>query len=161
MAVELKVPSVGESITEGTLARWLKPDGAAVQANEPVFELETDKASQEVAAPAAGVLRHGRRPRATKVSVGQVVGANRAERPGRLNGDPASRQGERGRADSAASAEAANTARPRPRPRPLPRRPTRKSSSPRRRGSSRPIRASTRTHSPGPAATAGLSKRTS
>src|ERR1700722_1239753 len=73
MAVELKVPSVGESITEGTLARWLKPDGAAVQANEPVFEMETDKASQEVAAPAAGVLKHGA-AEGDKVSVGQVVG---------------------------------------------------------------------------------------
>jgi 2-oxoglutarate dehydrogenase E2 component (dihydrolipoamide succinyltransferase) len=74
MVVELKVPSVGESITEGTLARWLKPDGAAVKANEAVFELETDKASQEVAAPAAGVLRHGA-AEGDKVSVGQVVGS--------------------------------------------------------------------------------------
>jgi 2-oxoglutarate dehydrogenase E2 component (dihydrolipoamide succinyltransferase) len=73
MSVELKVPSVGESITEGTLARWLKADGAAVKANEPVFELETDKASQEVAAPAAGVLRHGA-AEGERVSVGQVVG---------------------------------------------------------------------------------------
>src|SRR5580658_10128955 len=73
MAVDLKVPSVGESITEGTLARWLKPDGAAVQANEPVFEMETDKASQEVAAPAAGVLKHGA-AEGEKVTVGQVVG---------------------------------------------------------------------------------------
>jgi 2-oxoglutarate dehydrogenase E2 component (dihydrolipoamide succinyltransferase) len=74
MAVELKVPSVGESITEGTLARWLKPDGAAVQANEPVFELETDKASQEVAAPSAGVLKHTV-AEGDKVTVGQVVGS--------------------------------------------------------------------------------------
>src|SRR6516162_8245886 len=73
MAVELKVPSVGESITEGTLARWLKPDGAAVRANEPVFELETDKASQEIAAPSAGVLKHGA-AEGDKVTVGQVVG---------------------------------------------------------------------------------------
>jgi 2-oxoglutarate dehydrogenase E2 component (dihydrolipoamide succinyltransferase) len=73
MAVELKVPSVGESITEGTLARWLKADGAVVQSNEPVFELETDKASQEVTAPAAGVLRHGA-AEGDKVTIGQVVG---------------------------------------------------------------------------------------
>src|ERR1700722_11867173 len=88
MAVELKVPSVGESITEGTLARWLKADGAAVQANDPVFELETDKASQEVAAPVAGVLRHGAAD-GDKVAVGQVVG--RIE-PGAVpsNGGPAS-----------------------------------------------------------------------
>jgi 2-oxoglutarate dehydrogenase E2 component (dihydrolipoamide succinyltransferase) len=73
MAVELKVPSVGESVTEGTLARWLKQDGAAVRANEPVCELETDKASQEIAAPAAGILRHAT-AEGDKVAVGQVVG---------------------------------------------------------------------------------------
>jgi len=48
MSVAIKVPSVGESITEGTLARWLKKDGDAVRADEPVVELETDKATQEV-----------------------------------------------------------------------------------------------------------------
>jgi 2-oxoglutarate dehydrogenase E2 component (dihydrolipoamide succinyltransferase) len=92
MAVELKVPSVGESITEGTLARWLKPDGAAVQANEPVLELETDKASQEVAAPVAGVLKHAA-AEGDKVAVGQVVG--RIE-PGAVpsNGGPATKKPE-------------------------------------------------------------------
>jgi 2-oxoglutarate dehydrogenase E2 component (dihydrolipoamide succinyltransferase) len=73
MAVELKVPAVGESITEGTLARWLKPDGATVRADEPVFELETDKASQEIVAPTAGVLRHAA-AEGDKVAIGQVVG---------------------------------------------------------------------------------------
>jgi 2-oxoglutarate dehydrogenase E2 component (dihydrolipoamide succinyltransferase) len=71
--VEIKVPSVGESITEGTIARWLKPDGATVRANEPVCELETEKATQEVMAPAAGVLKiavaEGQR-----VGVGSVIG---------------------------------------------------------------------------------------
>jgi 2-oxoglutarate dehydrogenase E2 component (dihydrolipoamide succinyltransferase) len=87
MAVELKVPSVGESITEGTLARWLKPDGAVVQANEPVFELETDKASQEIASPAAGILKHGA-AEGDKVTVGQLVG--RIEPGGAsANGGPA------------------------------------------------------------------------
>src|SRR5262245_49526282 len=57
MAIEVTVPSVGESVTEGRIARWLKPDGAAVAADEPLFELETDKASQEIPAPAAGVLK--------------------------------------------------------------------------------------------------------
>ena len=57
MAVEIKVPAVGESITEGTIGRWLKPNGAAVKANEPVLELETDKATQEIVAPSSGVLQ--------------------------------------------------------------------------------------------------------
>ena len=48
MAVEIKVPSVGEAITEGVLARWLKADGDAVREGEPLYELETDKASTEV-----------------------------------------------------------------------------------------------------------------
>jgi 2-oxoglutarate dehydrogenase E2 component (dihydrolipoamide succinyltransferase) len=73
MPVEIKVPSVGESITEGTLARWLKKDGAAVAADEPLFELETDKASTEIAAPAAGVLRIAV-AEGEKVAVGAVVG---------------------------------------------------------------------------------------
>jgi 2-oxoglutarate dehydrogenase E2 component (dihydrolipoamide succinyltransferase) len=56
-AVAITVPGVGESITEGILSRWLKPDGAAVKAGEPLFELETDKASNVVPAPASGVLK--------------------------------------------------------------------------------------------------------
>jgi 2-oxoglutarate dehydrogenase E2 component (dihydrolipoamide succinyltransferase) len=55
--VAVTVPSVGESISEGTLARWLKPDGAMVQAGEPLFELETDKASTNVPAPVTGALK--------------------------------------------------------------------------------------------------------
>jgi 2-oxoglutarate dehydrogenase E2 component (dihydrolipoamide succinyltransferase) len=58
MSVEqVTVPRAGESITEGTLNRWLKPDGAYVKADEPLFELGTDKATQEVAAPVAGVVK--------------------------------------------------------------------------------------------------------
>ena len=58
MAVEqVKVPRAGESISEATLSRWLKADGAYVKVDEPLFELATDKASQEVAAAVAGVLK--------------------------------------------------------------------------------------------------------
>ena len=56
-AEEVKVPQAGESITEGTLNRWLKPDGAYVKVDEPLYELGTDKATQEVAAPVAGKLK--------------------------------------------------------------------------------------------------------
>ncbi|HEY1377852.1 MAG TPA: 2-oxoglutarate dehydrogenase complex dihydrolipoyllysine-residue succinyltransferase [Gemmataceae bacterium] len=73
MPVEIKVPSVGESITEGTLARWLKKDGDAVRADEPVVELETEKATQEVVAPADGRLRIAV-PEGTTVQVGAVIG---------------------------------------------------------------------------------------
>ena len=58
MAVEqVKVPRAGESISEATLSRWLKADGAYVKVDEPLFELATDKASQEVSAAVAGVLK--------------------------------------------------------------------------------------------------------
>lgn len=73
MAIPIKVPSVGESITEGVIARWLKRDGEAVKADEPVFELETEKASSEIPAPTAGVLRIKSKEGET-VSIGAVVG---------------------------------------------------------------------------------------
>jgi 2-oxoglutarate dehydrogenase E2 component (dihydrolipoamide succinyltransferase) len=73
MPVEIKVPSVGESVTEGILSRWLKKDGDAVRADEPVVELETDKATQDVVAPANGRLRIGV-AEGTTVQVGAVIG---------------------------------------------------------------------------------------
>src|SRR5437868_8700707 len=73
MPVEIKVPAVGESVTEGILSRWLKKDGETVRADEPVVELETDKATQEVVAPAAGRLRTAVKEGAT-VQVGAVIG---------------------------------------------------------------------------------------
>jgi len=72
--IDIKVPSVGESVTEGRLARWLKPDGATVQRDEIVVELETDKATAEVPAPAAGVLRH-RVKEGETVAIGTVIGS--------------------------------------------------------------------------------------
>ena len=56
-SVPVKVPSVGESITEGILAHWMKADGEAVQEGESLFELETDKASSVFPAPSSGVLK--------------------------------------------------------------------------------------------------------
>ncbi len=55
--VPIKVPKVSESISEGILASWLKPDGSVVKAGEPLYELETDKASQVFIAPSAGTLK--------------------------------------------------------------------------------------------------------
>ncbi|MDG6094040.1 2-oxoglutarate dehydrogenase complex dihydrolipoyllysine-residue succinyltransferase [Acetobacter sp. AN02] len=56
MSVEIKVPTLGESVTTATIAKWLKKAGDTVAADEPVVELETDKVSVEVSAPQAGVL---------------------------------------------------------------------------------------------------------
>jgi 2-oxoglutarate dehydrogenase E2 component (dihydrolipoamide succinyltransferase) len=57
MAIDIVVPNLGESITEATVANWLKRPGDPVAADETVLELETDKATLEVPAPAAGVLK--------------------------------------------------------------------------------------------------------
>jgi 2-oxoglutarate dehydrogenase E2 component (dihydrolipoamide succinyltransferase) len=73
MPVEIKVPSAGESVTEVVLARWLKKDGEYAKADEPVAELETDKATAEVAAPAAGTVRAAI-AEGTTVPVGAVIG---------------------------------------------------------------------------------------
>ncbi|WP_036219598.1 biotin/lipoyl-containing protein, partial [Calidithermus chliarophilus] len=56
MAVELKVPAVGESITEVEIGQWLKKEGDAVKADEPLVELVTDKATLELPSPVSGVL---------------------------------------------------------------------------------------------------------
>ena len=56
MSIEIKVPVLGESVVEATVAKWMKNAGDAVSADEPIVELETDKVSLEVPAPHAGVL---------------------------------------------------------------------------------------------------------
>ena len=72
MSLEVSIPPLGESVSEGTIARWLKRDGDTVKADEPLFELETDKATMEIPAPAAGRLEIVEREGAT-VRVGTVV----------------------------------------------------------------------------------------
>ena len=72
MSLEVTIPPLGESVSEGTIARWLKRDGDTVKADEPLFELETDKATMEIPAPAAGRLEIVEREGAT-VRVGTVV----------------------------------------------------------------------------------------
>src|SRR5262245_10627020 len=57
MAIQIKVPAVGESITEVTIANWLKKDGDVVKLDEVIAELESDKATFELTAPSAGLLK--------------------------------------------------------------------------------------------------------
>ena len=73
MAVDIKVPSVGESITRGDHRRWLKKDGEVVQADEPLFELETEKATSEVACAGRGML-HITAAEGQTVAIGSSVG---------------------------------------------------------------------------------------
>jgi pyruvate dehydrogenase E2 component (dihydrolipoamide acetyltransferase) len=73
MATDLKLPLLGDTMTEGTLARWLLPDGAEVTAGQPLYELETDKVSFTVEAPESGRLSR-LVAEGDVVAVGTVVG---------------------------------------------------------------------------------------
>ena len=74
MATEIKVPTLGESVTTATVARWMKQPGEAVAADEPLVELETDKVTVEVGAPMAGTLSEIIVAAGEEVSVGAVLG---------------------------------------------------------------------------------------
>ncbi len=73
MATDVQVPALGESITEGTLAQWLKKPGEAVAADEAIASLETDKVSVEVPAPVAGVLTEQLVAEGDTVAVGAAI----------------------------------------------------------------------------------------
>ena len=73
MATDVKVPALGESITEGTLAQWLKKPGEAVAADEPIASLETDKVSVEVPSPVAGTMAEQLFQEGDTVEVGAVI----------------------------------------------------------------------------------------
>jgi len=73
MATEIKVPTLGESVTSATVARWMKQEGDAVAADEPLVELETDKVTVEVNAPAAGVLTSIAAAEGAEVAVGALL----------------------------------------------------------------------------------------
>ena len=74
MAGEITVPTLGESVTEATVAKWFKQPGDAVKADEPLVELETDKVTVEVNAPAAGVLKEQAVKQGATVEVGALLG---------------------------------------------------------------------------------------
>ena len=73
MATDVQVPALGESITEGTLAQWLKKPGEAVKADEPIASLETDKVSVEVPSPVGGVLTEQLVEEGDNVAVGASI----------------------------------------------------------------------------------------
>lgn len=73
MAIEIRVPTLGESVTEATIGQWYKKAGDAVAIDEPLCELETDKVTIEVPAPAAGVLASIAVEEGTTVEVGAVL----------------------------------------------------------------------------------------
>ena len=87
MATEIRVPTLGESVTEATIGKWFKKVGDSVAADETLVELETDKVTVEVPAPAAGVLSEIAAKDGETVGVGAVLGsidgAGGGARPGK------------------------------------------------------------------------------
>ena len=74
MAIEIKVPALGESVTEATVAKWFKAAGDAIAVDEALVELETDKVTVEVNAPAAGALKSIAAAEGSDVEVGALLG---------------------------------------------------------------------------------------
>ena len=74
MREKIVVPALGESITEATVAKWLKNAGDSVDADEPIVELETDKVNLEVPSPASGVLDKIISKDGSVVEVGATLG---------------------------------------------------------------------------------------
>ena len=74
MAIALKVPSLGESVTQATVGAWLKKEGEPVQVDEPLVEVESEKATVALPSPAAGVLRRVLRNTGDTVAVGETIG---------------------------------------------------------------------------------------
>ena len=75
MSKEIRVPALGESVTEATIAKWFKNEGDAIKADEPLVELETDKVTVEVPAPASGKLEKINVVAGTTVNVGTLLGS--------------------------------------------------------------------------------------
>ena len=74
MAADITVPTLGESVTTATIARWIKKAGESVAADEPVVELETDKVTVEVNAPEAGTISEIVAQEGAEVEVGALLG---------------------------------------------------------------------------------------
>ena len=75
MTIEIRVPTLGESVTEATIGRWFKQPGEPVKADEPLVELETDKVTLEVNAPSDGVLAEQSAKEGETVGVNAVIGS--------------------------------------------------------------------------------------
>jgi pyruvate dehydrogenase E2 component (dihydrolipoamide acetyltransferase) len=94
--VTVRMPELGESISEGTITRWLKQEGDQVQADEPLFEVSTDKVDTEVPSPVAGTIQSIKVPEDETVNVGAELveiatgaGAGRRQRPAEADGEGA------------------------------------------------------------------------
>ena len=118
MTIEIKVPAMGESVTEATVARWFKKEGESVARDEPVLELETDKVTVEVPAPAAGSIESISVQAGATVQVGAVLGAIAEGKAGTATAP--SRRAEAPKAEAPKPAAACRLPRPARKPRPRP-----------------------------------------
>ena len=106
MATPVKMPELGESITEGTITRWIKQEGDRVEADEPLFEVSTDKVDTEVPSPVAGVLKTIKVQADETVEVGAEL-AIIEQAGGDAEGDEGGQAEESAEADSDTAEEAA------------------------------------------------------
>ena len=106
MSTEVTLPALGESVTEGTVSRWLKQVGDTIEADEPLLEVSTDKVDTEIPSPMAGVLLEIRAEEDETVEVGAVLAVvgEESEAGGSDSGDAAPESG-RDDAESQADAE--------------------------------------------------------
>ncbi len=115
MTVEIKVPAMGESVTEATISKWFKKEGDAVKRDEPLLELETDKVTVEVPSPADGAIESISVQAGATVQVGALLGAIAEGKGGAAAPKPAAPKTEAPKpaaAPVAASAPAAAPAAP-------------------------------------------------
>ena len=114
MSTEIRVPTLGESVSEATIGQWFKKVGDAVAADEPLVELETDKVTIEVPAPASGVLEAISAQQGETVDVGALLGAIAAAAGGAAVAKPAAAPAPVAAAQPAAAAPAATAMAPAP-----------------------------------------------
>ena len=111
MAISVQMPALGESVTEGTVTRWLKQEGDTVEEDEPLLEVSTDKVDTEIPSPAAGVLTKIVAQEDDTVEVGGELA---------VIGDAGADDGDRDSGGGAAAAEPEAQAEPEPEPEPEP-----------------------------------------
>ncbi|HEX4258382.1 MAG TPA: 2-oxo acid dehydrogenase subunit E2 [Streptosporangiaceae bacterium] len=108
MSVSVSMPQLGESVTEGTVTRWLKKEGERVEADEPLLEVSTDKVDTEIPSPAAGVLREIAVGEDETVEVGaQLAVIEEGDGAGSGGGAPSSDGGQGAQAEAPAPAQEA------------------------------------------------------
>jgi pyruvate dehydrogenase E2 component (dihydrolipoamide acetyltransferase) len=112
MATPVKMPELGESITEGTITRWIKQEGDRVEADEPLFEVSTDKVDTEVPSPVAGVLKTIKVQADETVEVGAELAIIEQDGEGEGGGQASDDQGQAEQAEEGGEETAEEAAQP-------------------------------------------------